>query len=1322
MITKLKKWIAPPVFADDKDNRTAYLLNIISISYVIVLTVLVILGVFQEGIPTVNRGLYFVLGNRVLPLVLAFISAQFLMRRGNNIHRAASIYIVILWLSAAANTWQYGGIQASSLSNFILLVIMAGLLLGNRGAIITAATGVLFNLLVLILQSQGFIAALEIPNSERFIGITLNLTLSAIYLSLFVRSLDEALENAETANNLLSQSRDTLERRVTERTQDLKLAAEIGSQVAQARNIEAVLSEATTAIKDQFSLYQVQIYLTDATRENLVLRASDGFAGSRLLETGHTLSIDQQSLNGEAAYNKQAVLVADTQKSDRFRPHPLLPDTRSEMVVPLLIEDDVLGVIDLQSTEANSLTEDVLPAFTVLAGQLAISIVNARQNRTMQENQRLLRTIINTTPDWIFVKDRQHRYQLVNRAYANAFDMSPALFIGKDDLELGFPEFVVNGDPEKGIPGFKPIDQAIMDSGKVRELPEEVIAINNNPKVFQTIKAPLVNTNGDVTGLVGFAHDITNRKVAEGTIARRAEELQAVAELSTAVSTIADSQQLLQAVVDLTKQRFNLYHAHIYLLDDSRQNLVLSAGSGMAGRMMATEGLSIPLSQEQSLVARAVRARKGIIVNDVATDPGFLPNPLLPETRSEMAIPIIIGSDLLGVLDVQSDSIDRFSNQDIQIQTTLASQTAVALQNARQFEQTQQALADATMFRQLADASSQGIAITTLVGQTLYVNDALTRILHIEDAEAVLHSDKTLVVHYPEAMRVKMDEEIVPTVLSEGSWQGEMRLGDPVNPTITYENHFLLRDAEGNPTHAAAVVSDITDQKEAEYSIRANETLMRTIIDATPDWIVVKDLDYRFLLVNESYARFKQLPVDEIIGKNDIEIGEDEDTARNQFWPEDDAIIQSGEMQVTEADVFEAADNSFHTKTFTKTPFKDTDGNNAGLVIYAHDITDQRKAQKEQERLAREFEDQLAQVNALQRVMTRDNWASYIEAQQKDETGFAFTGESLEPFDSNSLKALTGGLPVDPETLSQIAYDESQTAVLLPLQLHNESIGMVGARNANGDPINAEQHALLTTLTAQVAETLDRARLFEETETARSQTEALFSGSEKVVRSTSMEAILKALVEATALQNMERASILFFDEPWKTTPPEMLIVGATWRQDNEPSPIAVGTKFPFGIYPAVNVLERERPFVITDIETESRLDEDTRIQLRDGLNTRSVIFVPLVVGSQWLGFVVGLSLKPYHISDNDIRQITSLAGQAATVAQSQRLYQEASSRAEREQILRQISDRVYAAPDAETVLRTAAREIGQALGLETFIYLEDHEDTEEMVQANENSA
>jgi len=145
--------------------------------------------------------------------------------------------------------------------------------------------------------------------------------------------------------------------------------------------------------------------------------------------------------------------------------------------------------------------------------------------------------------------------------------------------------------------------------------------------------------------------------------------------------------QLLQEVVDITKERFNLYHSHIYLLDEAGKNLVLASGADEAGRQMVAEKRSIPLDREQSLVARAARERQGVTVNDVTAAPDFLANPLLPDTRSELAVPMIIGGSLIGVFDVQSDQIGRFGEADINIQTTMAAQIATSIQNLRSFEQ-----------------------------------------------------------------------------------------------------------------------------------------------------------------------------------------------------------------------------------------------------------------------------------------------------------------------------------------------------------------------------------------------------------------------------------------------------------------------------------------------------------------------------------------------------------------------------------------------------------------------------------------------------------
>ncbi|MCC7447571.1 MAG: GAF domain-containing protein, partial [Anaerolineae bacterium] len=144
-----------------------------------------------------------------------------------------------------------------------------------------------------------------------------------------------------------------------------------------------------------------------------------------------------------------------------------------------------------------------------------------------------------------------------------------------------------------------------------------------------------------------------------------------------------DMDTLLQTVADLTKDSFNLYHAHIYLLDDTGINLVLAAGAGEVGRTMKARKHRIPLSREQSLVARAARTRESVLVNNVLLDPDFLPNPQLPETRAETAIPMIVGDKLVGVLDTQANTVDRFTPDDVRIKTILAEQIAVAVQNAR---------------------------------------------------------------------------------------------------------------------------------------------------------------------------------------------------------------------------------------------------------------------------------------------------------------------------------------------------------------------------------------------------------------------------------------------------------------------------------------------------------------------------------------------------------------------------------------------------------------------------------------------------------------
>jgi GAF domain-containing protein/HAMP domain-containing protein len=196
-----------------------------------------------------------------------------------------------------------------------------------------------------------------------------------------IDSNDEMGELAEAFNSMameLQASYGVLEERVQQRTRDLALAAEIGQRLGLVRDLEQLLNEAVTRIRDRFDLYYTQVYLVDETGRNLVLHAGTGSAGEELVRRSFRLPLDRTSINGTAALDKQAVIIPNTAESGIFRPNVLLPETRSEMAVPLLAGDQVLGVLDLQSSETGGLTEDILPAFEALAGQVAIAVENAR--------------------------------------------------------------------------------------------------------------------------------------------------------------------------------------------------------------------------------------------------------------------------------------------------------------------------------------------------------------------------------------------------------------------------------------------------------------------------------------------------------------------------------------------------------------------------------------------------------------------------------------------------------------------------------------------------------------------------------------------------------------------------------------------------------------------------------------------------------------------------------------------------------------------------------------------------------------------------------
>jgi PAS domain S-box-containing protein len=141
----------------------------------------------------------------------------------------------------------------------------------------------------------------------------------------------------------------------------------------------------------------------------------------------------------------------------------------------------------------------------------------------LAEERNLLHTVINASPDWIFIKDQTHRFCLVNQAYASLFQVSPEELVGKTDLDVGIPEELVKGNPEKGIRGFWPDDQEVMESGEPKYIAEEPALVNGRPLVLSTVKVPLPDAQGKMWGVLGFVHDITDLKRVQNEL-RQAKE------------------------------------------------------------------------------------------------------------------------------------------------------------------------------------------------------------------------------------------------------------------------------------------------------------------------------------------------------------------------------------------------------------------------------------------------------------------------------------------------------------------------------------------------------------------------------------------------------------------------------------------------------------------------------------------------------------------------------------------------------------------------------------------------------------------------------
>jgi GAF domain-containing protein/HAMP domain-containing protein len=227
-------------------------------------------------------------------------------------------------------------------------------------------------------------------------------------------------------------------------------------------------------------------------------------------------------------------------------------------------------------------------------------------------------------------------------------------------------------------------------------------------QAFNTMTDRLRET---LAGLEQRVEERTSELVAANkSIEQRAQQFESIARVARTISSTRDLDTLLPQITTAISRQFGFYHVGIFLLDPRKEYAVLSAANSDGGKRMLANNHKLKVG-EIGIVGYVTGSAKPRVALDTGADATFFNNPLLPDTRSEIALPLLVGQEVIGALDVQSTQQNAFGQEDITILTTLADQVSVALQNARQYEENLKALAESeSLSRQFVRAGWQDLA------------------------------------------------------------------------------------------------------------------------------------------------------------------------------------------------------------------------------------------------------------------------------------------------------------------------------------------------------------------------------------------------------------------------------------------------------------------------------------------------------------------------------------------------------------------------------------------------------------------------------------
>ncbi len=344
-----------------------------------------------------------------------------------------------------------------------------------------------------------------------------------------------------------------------------------------------------------------------------------------------------------------------------------------------------------------------------------------RERSALQQERDFVARLMDTSSAGILRIDRSGRISFANAGAERILGLARSEIIQRRYDAPAWHNTDLAGAP---LPAEQLPVARVMAGGQAVYDMQHAIQWPDHQRVLLSVNAaPIFDEAGHLDGVVATVEDITARKEAEQLLNRQARQLQAAAEVSRAVASILDLDELLPRVVELMKAGFDLYYAGLFLSDETGQRVMLHAATGEAGRIMLESNYHL-LIDEQSMIGWCVAHGQARIALDVGADSVRFDNPLLPATRSEMALPLLSRGRVIGAVTIQSDRPAAFTTADVAALQTMADQVAIAIDNAQLFETEKHTAALMTVLRDIGLVLSSELDLPILL-QTIVQRAAL---------------------------------------------------------------------------------------------------------------------------------------------------------------------------------------------------------------------------------------------------------------------------------------------------------------------------------------------------------------------------------------------------------------------------------------------------------------------------------------------------------------------------------------------------------------------------------------------------------------------